>query len=637
MTLFRPTLKVNRLIVFHGGDIASDLRFHAGVNVIRGQNSSGKTTLMDLLAFSLGAENIRWKPEALACTTTLIEVELNGSKACLKRDIAAETQRPMSIFWGAIEAALGAPSQDWDLFPFRRSQHRISFSQALLDVLEMPLAQGDGASNLTMHQLLRVLYADQPSLHSPIFRADTFDTALTREMVGGYLSGVFDDELYSSQLRIRDVETELGKLDSELRGIFSVLGRSGQAPDLEFVNTKLEELEARRGELTQKLADVKKTGSVAKADGSRVREGANRLREELNAARLRDSQVKDELATVELEISDSLLFVSELDARLKNLDESKETRSYLGNMQFRFCPSCLSELSDARAREKHCHLCTTELDDGRGDSQILRMRNELSIQLKESKALLSMRARRVEELKRALPNAASRLTQLESDYKAASTSWSSEVELVVEETARAIGEVDEEIRGEHERQKLASVISELQERRTNLQKEQSRLEDIITALEQKQASRKVEVADLVCAALVRLLKLDLPRQVEFQAAREAQFSFTDNVVTVNGSRNFSESSAVVLRHLFHVALLTASTQKAYMRVPRFLMLDGIDDGGMEKPRSHRLQKIIVDECATYAVDYQVIFATSEISPELEDTAYVVDRFYSTESRSLAMR
>jgi len=31
------------------------------------------------------------------------------------------------------------------------------------------------------------------------------------------------------------------------------------------------------------------------------------------------------------------------------------------------------------------------------------------------------------------------------------------------------------------------------------------------------------------------------------------------------------------------------------------MLDGIDDGSMEKERSHRLQQIIVDECTTYEV------------------------------------
>lgn len=103
MTLYKPTLKVNRLVVFQNTHPAFDCTFHAGVNVIRGRNSSGKTTVMDLLAFSLGAEAIRWKPEALQCTATMVEVELNGQVACLRREIDSALQRPMAVFWGALD------------------------------------------------------------------------------------------------------------------------------------------------------------------------------------------------------------------------------------------------------------------------------------------------------------------------------------------------------------------------------------------------------------------------------------------------------------------------------------------------------------------------------------------------------
>ncbi|MET2491113.1 hypothetical protein ACPPTL_19900 [Ralstonia pseudosolanacearum] len=67
------------------------------------------------------------------------------------------------------------------------------------------------------------------------------------------------------------------------------------------------------------------------------------------------------------------------------------------------------------------------------------------------------------------------------------------------------------------------------------------------------------------------------------------------------------------------------------------MLDGIDDGGMEKERSHRLQEILVNECATYEVDFQLIFATSEINPRFEETDLVVGRFFTPEHRSLDVR
>lgn len=637
MTLHKPTLKVSRLIVYQGGHAAFDCAFHGGVNVVRGRNSSGKTTVMDLLAFSLGAEHIRWKPEALRCTTTIVEVELNGELACLRREIDSAPQLPMGIFWGPLALALEAGAHKWELYSFKRTANRISFSQALFNALEMPQAQGDGASNLTMHQLLRVLYADQPSVHSPIFRLDRFDSPLTREMVGGYLGGVYDDKLYSAQLRIREIDVLLGKQEAELRSIFNVLGRSGQSSGLEFLNEKIVELETERKKLAESLVQLKETRQLPRKEANKARKVPDDLRLQLNAARQKETAAKDELESLELNIQDSLHFVRELQARLQNLEESKETRSYFGNMQFHFCPSCLSELQIAQTDDAHCHLCKTELGDGRGDVQLLRMRNELNIQLQESNLLIESRRQKVEELQRNIPVLTQQLRGLERDYGSVATSWSSDVEVLVEEKARKLGSLDEEIRQSYERQKLAVVISALQKRRDELTSERARLEEHVVALELRQESKKLEVARTVESAMTRLLKQDLPLQPEFMGAHTANFDFVENAVYVNGAKNFSESSAVVLRHIFHLALLTASVQKPYMRLPRFLMLDGIDDGGMEKDRSHRLQQILVEECATYEVDFQLIFATSEINPDLEGTELVVGRPFSPEARSLDVR
>jgi hypothetical protein len=68
-----------------------------------------------------------------------------------------------------------------------------------------------------------------------------------------------------------------------------------------------------------------------------------------------------------------------------------------------------------------------------------------------------------------------------------------------------------------------------------------------------------------------------------------------------------------------------------------MMLDGIDDGGMEKERSHRLQEIIVEECDSYQVDYQIIYATSEINPRFEESDLVVGRAFTPNARSLDIR
>lgn len=634
MTYLKPTLSVRRLVVLQGGHRAFDCEFHDGVNIIRGRNSSGKTTVMDLLAYSLGAENIRWKPEALLCSATMVEVHLNGVSATLLRDIEPESQRPLNIFWGEIESALKAGVNNWERYPFRRSEQKISFSQALFSALEIPQAQGAAASNLTMHQLLRVLYADQPSVHSPIFRIDNFDSALTRDMVGGYLCGVSDDDLYAAQLEVREVGKALDKIVGELRGIFNVLGRSGQTPDIEASRSRIPTLEAERQKLTEYIVGLKADRSLSKKEANAASAKVDGIRSRLNTAKQYESVLKDGLLKLHLEIADSKLFLKELEARLSGLDDSKETRNYFGALSFLFCPSCLTELKPNASESHDCHLCKHELTEGASNSNILRMRNELSIQIKESSLLLHVKEEEAAKLSRDIPLAIEAAKRLEAEYVSMSSHWSSNVETLLEDSARRLGALDEEIKQAYEEQKLYAVISELQKHRGELTSKVDSLNDIIASLERKQESRKREVSTKLSANMVGLLKKDLPLQPEFINASSVQFSFIDNTVLVNGSRNFSESSAVVLRHVFHLALLKTSTELPYMRVPRFVMLDGIDDGGMEKERSHNLQALIVAECEKIAVPFQLIYATSEINPELQNGELVVGRYFNPESRSL---
>jgi hypothetical protein len=265
------------------------------------------------------------------------------------------------------------------------------------------------------------------------------------------------------------------------------------------------------------------------------------------------------------------------------------------------------------------------------------MRNELSIQIKESTHIVRIKEQEANILRKDIPLATAEVKKLEKEYKSTSQTWSSDAEIFLEQKVRELGALDEEIKQAYEKQKLASIIKELQSQRDQLSTEQSSLNDLIKSLELAQEDRKTDVANAVEKNVIRLLKKDLPLQVEFVNAKSVKFDFEENSVYVNGSRNFSESSAVVLRHIFHLALLTTSLEIPQMRIPRLMILDGIDDGGMEKNRSHNLQKIIVEECSNYKSQYQLIYATSEITPEIESSGMVVSRAFTPESRSLDVR
>lgn len=632
MTRFEPTLIVNELRVIKDGHVVLEESFHIGLNVVKGHNSSGKTTTLDFLAFGLGAEEVPWKKEALLCDFVVVEVSLNGRRVTLKRQVSQERFRPMHIFWGALAEATAAAFDGWELYPFKRSEHKLGFTQSLLLALGMPEAQGDGVSNLTMHQFLRVMYADQPSLHNPIFRHDTWDSQLTRETVGNYISGVYDDRLYSAQLRKRDLEKELATAEAELKSIFTVLSKSKQEVGLEFFGQQILEAEGRQELLRREIARLKAERTVQQ-DKKRQGEEAP-TRAALDAAKRKLTSALDQAAQREAELADTKAFVAEVESRLLSLEESESTRQYFGRLTFQLCPCCLSEIKPVSDAEGSCALCKTPLSDASGDAQLLRMKNELRLQLSESLSIIKKRDEEIRNLRGSLPALRQELRRLEKRYVLVAESWSSELEVALEDAVRESGALDQEIKSLYENQQLASVIKELQKKRDGLISDISDHNLTIVSLEDAQDKRKRDVALEISTILGRLLRKDLHRQAEFKTAESVHFSFSENRVAVDGSDRFSESSTVVLRHLFHVALLSASTKISSMRFPRFLMLDGIEDGGMELPRSHLLQHIIAEECSTYKVEYQLIMATSQIAPELDNERYVVGREFSENDRSI---
>ena len=131
-----------------------------------------------------------------------------------------------------------------------------------------------------------------------------------------------------------------------------------------------------------------------------------------------------------------------------------------------------------------------------------------------------------------------------------------------------------------------------------------------------------------------MLRKDNGSEKEFKNAEYAEFDFAANSVSVNGKTAFSESGIVLLNNAFHVALLMAALEKTYIRLPRFLVLDGIENGGMEDDRSKNFQKVVVEALSRYETDFQIIFATKNIDESLKSKNYIVGEVYSESNKSL---
>ena len=130
-------LKINQVVVKRRGSDVYNQTFHSGVNIIRGKNSTGKSTIMELISYGLGADIKRqnWKEEALLCDEIFIDLFLNSNRIVFKRPIEGEGSKPpiyMKI--GDYNSSIESP-EDWHIYKYQKTEQRESFASRIFDLL----------------------------------------------------------------------------------------------------------------------------------------------------------------------------------------------------------------------------------------------------------------------------------------------------------------------------------------------------------------------------------------------------------------------------------------------------------------------------------------------------------------------
>lgn len=635
---FDPTLVIRRLVVQRNEHAVYDERFHEGVNVIRGENSSGKSTVLNCIFYGLGGDLADWSEVALLCMRVLLEVELNGKVATLSREISQTHGQPMEIYGGDFESSKIAPRPDWVRYPYRRSTSQESFSQALFRLLGIPEVASEVSGNITIHQILRLLYSDQLSPVDELFRHDSrFDPPALRDAVGRLLAGAYEPRLYDNEVKLRDLSREFESKNGELRSLFSVIGQSGHSLTLEW-------LEAQRRSLIQEAADLRTQVEVAEkelyasADRDqltlKVQNEAYAEVQELQIALGKTRQQRDAAA---LAVADSDAFILSLEQKLAALNDASITAQSLDEIQFSICPACYAPIEPSDRSAVHsCHLCKTPFDAERTRGRLVALINDTALQLKQSKLLQSRRLEHIADDEKTLQ-------ELESGWRAASEKLaamqrlpSSEARVRLRELQRKSGYIDRQVEDLNEKARIIQMIDELSARKNELNDAIGKLRTENERLRSSQQKRLERAYTSIADEVRTLLHNDLRRQDTFETAQSIQFDFGTNRISVDGHSYFSASSRVILKSSFVLAFFAAATKDPLFRHPRFVMIDTVEDKGMEPERSHNFQNQILRISNATKVQHQIIYATAMISPDLDDEDHLIGRFSTRDDPTLAI-
>ena len=387
MTLCKPSISISRLIVTARGSEVYNQAFHSGVNIIRGENGSGKSTIADFIFYVLGGDIAAWKEAMLQCDHVQADIIINDSPITVRRHIEPASQQSMEIrFQG---------SDIWNTFPYKRSKYKESFTQVLFRALELPQVPGEESGNVTMHQLLRLIYADQMSPVEKLFRFEYHDPGLLRETVGDFLCGIYDPGLYTDQLRLREADRTLDTIVAQLRSFFALLGGVEDPLNDQWLMQKRQSLIQERDIVGENINALQSTQNNERSRTPAF-DRQKSLIVELRDAAEEVSSLERQLAAIDLEIEDSSIFIRNLEANLIALEQSNVAIDSLGQIQFEFCPACFAEI--VHPSSDVCSLCKTPTCKQRHSSNIHKMRQEISYQLRESNELQNARVRHREEL-----------------------------------------------------------------------------------------------------------------------------------------------------------------------------------------------------------------------------------------------
>ncbi|MEO6054986.1 MAG: hypothetical protein ABIP97_13345, partial [Chthoniobacterales bacterium] len=522
------------------------------------------------------------------------------------------------------------PFSEWQAYSFSRTAGKKSFSQVLFELLGLPEVPGDKGSNITMHQILRLMCVDQLSNVQSVFRDEQFDPPLTRTTVAEMLFGIFDDKLYSDQLSLRSTQQRLDSQKIEFASLENALKETGQLEELEKTPEAIGTIQRELAMVQYKLANP---SVEVKAESGSPSETITSAQAALANKKTIFSEEARKATFLDREIEDSISFISNLQSRLSALQESVKAEEVLGHLALQLCPECLQPLT-AHSVAGHCHLCKQPASEKGRKNTLLKIQNELSAQIDESMQLLERK--KDEQIK-----ATRRRTQLKTEVDALQRNFDDLVnvtrpsrDVVIDALFFQRGKLEAQLSGLHNQLKLASRLAEIGNSIKQLKKDILDLEASIKDGGRRQEARRQTVVEAINRYALEFLKNDLDREKEFEVAQNVVIDFVRNFCLVDGRSNFSASSMAYLKGAIHFAIFFASLEVPFFRYPKFIINDNIEDKGMEEIRSKNFQKIVVRLSKNSEIRHQIIIATSMIEPEFDNSEFCIGPKYNRNFKTL---
>lgn len=635
----KPYLLLNRLVVIFRGRPVYDQTFHSGVNIIRGENSSGKSTISDMIFYVLGGENIIWTDEAAACDSVYGEFDVAGFTLSLSREITSENVPPsIGVCEGVLSETMKSQA-GWSYYGRQRRDNKESFSQFMFDHLGLPKTKtSDSQTNVTMYQILRIIYGDQNTDCTSIFRKERnpmADRQDIRRSIGEMLLGI--DDLQSHELRQEQIQLtkQLAQKKTRLESIVEAAEKAEPKFQLMHFTNLVKQAQEEQLHLEKTIEKISNEREQVDERSREEQAEITNLEDLLKKQNSEVQRLQNSTNSLALSLADSEVFIASLESNLKDLLSANNTRDLIGGLSLAYCPICLADLTPQLP--DCCALCKTHISGNEAVSGRLRCEQELKLQINESKIIFARRketlAREEYSLKVAIIGRDQTLSKLRT-LITPSLGINVRLAQLLKEFGYLTRKIEDLIRLEA----LQAEIVSLEEEVATAQKRLSGIERMIKRRFDEQEARREFCQQSIGDLTIDILHEDIidTNNETLSDADGLIFSFEKDFLSVRHGR-LSASTQVFLKNSFYLGLLKFSIEDDQCRLPRFFILDNIEDKGMVPERFRRFHSLLIQYSEQVSVPHQVILTTSYIDPALDNSEYCVGPSYNQPPYTLDLK
>ena len=347
------------------------VRFDKKLSIIAGEISTGKSSILDLIDYCLGAkDHPTYQEIQRRGRTTLLEIEINGETFVIERQLFSTRNKAQIHFCDISTMGSDHKYIEVSSYPERNKESISSFILSKIGIENIPLKEAPtrDSSDIDIMSLRDVLWFCYLKKNRVAGENLLFESNHMKEIK---LRQVFEVlfGLYSNRLAV--LSSEINRLQEETQNKKNQVKILTDSADSEGI-PEIEDLNNQKEKLLKEIDDKKARLEQIDSEISAKSELATGLRQEVLGLQSELQQIRVTKRSDEKTIQRLIPLRGQYSEDISKLHFLKDAKRIIDPLRISTCPICLSPLDKDDEKDK-CPLCGKEISKKeRGDIDVSR-------------------------------------------------------------------------------------------------------------------------------------------------------------------------------------------------------------------------------------------------------------------------